>query len=194
MNNLKKGTPYCKEALEVNPNSLHGLIHRGQQQLDADEFEDAIRTLDQAKEHNGQNQKVQELLQKAHTLLKRSKQKDYYKVLGVDRDADERTIKKAYRKLSRMYHPDKAAAQGISAEEAQKKMAAVNEAHEVLSTPELKERFDRGDDPNNPEQQQGGNPFHGSPFGGGGNNFFFQQGGFPGGGAQFKFQQGFGGF
>lgn len=194
MNNLKKGTPYCKEALEVNPNSLHGLIHRGQQQLDADEFEDAVRTLDQAKEHNGQNQKVQELLQKAHTLLKRSKQKDYYKVLGVDRDADERTIKKAYRKLSRQYHPDKAAAQGISAEEAQKKMAAVNEAHEVLSTPELKERFDRGDDPNNPEQQQGGNPFHGSPFGGGGNNFFFQQGGFPGGGAQFKFQQGFGGF
>ena len=91
MNNLKKGTPYCKEALEVNPNSLHGLIHKGQQELDADEFEDAIHTLDQAKEHNGQNEKVQELLQKAHTLLKRSKQKDYYKVLGVDRDADERT-------------------------------------------------------------------------------------------------------
>ena len=70
-------------------------------------------------------------------------------------------------------------------------MAAVNEAYEVLSDPELKERFDRGDDPNNPEQQQGGNPFQGSPFGG--QQFMFRQGGFPGGGGSFKFQAGGGG-
>ncbi|CAI6339039.1 unnamed protein product [Periconia digitata] len=195
MNNLKKGTQYCKEALEMNPESLHGLIHKGQLELEADDFEESIRTLEAAKEHHGQNQKVQELLRKAHTLLKRSKQKDYYKVLDIGRDADDRTIKKAYRKMSKIYHPDKAAAQNLTPEEAQKKMAAINEAYEVLSNPELKERFDNGDDPNNPEQQQGGNPFHGSPFGGGGGNFFFQQGGgFPGGSAQFKFQQGFGGF
>ena len=88
-----------------------------------------------------------------------------------------------------MYHPDKAGAQGMTPEEAQKKMAAVNEAYEVLSDPELKERFDRGDDPNNPEQQQGGNPFQGSPFGG--QQFMFRQGGgFPGGGGGFKFQGG----
>ena len=72
-------------------------------------------------------------------------------------------------------------------EEAQKKMAAINEAYEVLSDPELKERFDRGDDPNSNEQQQG-HPFHGSPFGGqqfmfrqGGGSFKFQGGGFPDG-------------
>lgn len=129
-------------------------------------------------------------LRKAHTLLKRSKQKDYYKVLGVPRDADERDIKKAYRKLSKVNHPDKASAQGITPEEAQKKMAAINEAYEVLSDPELKQRFDNGDDPNNPEQQQGGHPFHGSPFGGGQQFFFQQGGGFPGGGGGFKFQGG----
>ncbi|KAF2679144.1 DnaJ-domain-containing protein [Lentithecium fluviatile CBS 122367] len=192
MGNTKKGTPYCKEALQLNPTSLHGLLNQAQREIDADDFEAAIRTLDAAKEEH-QHQKVQELLHKAHTLLKRSKQKDYYKVLGVDRDADERQIKKAYRKLSKLYHPDKASANNITPEEAQKKMAAVNEAYEVLSDPELKQRFDNGDDPNNPEQQQGGNPFHGSPFGGGGQQFFFRQGGggFPGG--QFKFQQG-GGF
>ena len=78
-------------------------------------------------------------------------------------------------------------------------MAEINEAYEVLSDPELRARFDRGDDPNNPEQQQGG-PFHGSPFGqgAGGQQFFFRQGpggGGGGGGAQFKFQQqGGGGF
>ena len=176
---------------------MHGLLSQAQRQLDTDDFEAAIRTLNDAKEHHGSHPKVQELLQKAHTLLKRSKQKDYYKVLGISRDADERTIKRAYRQLTKQFHPDKASSQGISPEEAQSKMAAINEAYEVLSDPELKARFDNGDDPNNPEQQ--GNPFHGSPFGQGqgGQQFFFRQGpgqGFPGGGGGFKFQQGAGGF
>jgi DnaJ family protein C protein 3 len=184
---LDKATQYCKEALQFNPQSLPGLLNQAQRELNADDFEAAVRTLESAQEHHGQTQKIQELLQKAHTLLKRSKQKDYYKVLGVARDADERDIKKAYRKLSKIYHPDKASANDITPEEAQKKMAAVNEAYEVLSDPELKQRFDNGDDPNNPEQQQGGNPFHGSPFGGfGGQQFMFRQGG---GGGSFKFHQ-----
>jgi DnaJ-class molecular chaperone len=65
-------------------------------------------------------------------------------------------------------------------------MATLNEAYEVLSSPELRARFDAGDDPNDPMSQQGGHPFA-SGFGGG-HPFasFFQQtgggqGGFPGG-------------
>jgi len=50
-----------------------------------------------------------------------------------------------------LYHPDKASQQGITKEEAEKKMHAINEAYEILKDPELKARFDRGDDPNNPE-------------------------------------------
>lgn len=194
-NKLDKATPYCTEALTYNPHSLPALLNRAQRELAADDFEAALRTLDLAKEHHGQTSKLQDLHHKAQLALKRSKTKDYYKVLGVSRDADERMIKKAYRKLTKTLHPDKASVHGMSPEEAQKKMAAVNEAYEVLSDPELKARFDNGDDPNNPEQQQGGNPFHGSPFGGGGQQFFFRQGG-GGGGQQFKFQQGggFGGF
>ena len=88
-------------------------------------------------------------------------------------------------------HPDKGGSEA--------KMAAVNEAYEVLSKPELRQRFDNGDDPNDPMAGQGGNPFTGGGFpggfpgGGGGNPFaqFFQQaggGGFPGGGGfQFRF-------
>jgi len=187
MNNKKRALPYCEETLKINPTSLYGLLARGQQQLDKDEFEAAVGTLNEAKEHHGNNQKVQKLLQEAHTLLKRSKQKDYYKILGVSRDSDEREIKKAFRKLTLKFHPDKAAAQNIGPEEAQKKMAAINEAYEVLSDPELKARFDRGDDPNDPQQQQGGHPFHGSPFGHG-QHFQFQHGG-----GSFQFQGG-GGF
>ena len=188
----KKTLPYCTESLELNPRSLAGLLYKAQVAIDEDRFDDALSTLNKAKEYHADSREVDSLLQKAQVLLNRSKQKDYYKVLGVDRDADERTVKRAYRQLTKQHHPDKAAARGVPKEEAEKKMAAINEAYEVLSDPELKSRFDSGDDPNDPHQ--GGNPFQqGSPFGhGGGQHFFFQHGG--GGGPRVKFSsQGFGG-
>ena len=76
---------------------------------------------------------IHQKLQKAQKLLKQSKQKDYYKVLGVSRDADERTIKKAFRKAAKLAHPDKGGSEA--------KMAAVNEAYEVLSDPGARSVF-----------------------------------------------------
>jgi DnaJ family protein C protein 3 len=124
-------------------------------------------------------------------------------VLDVPRDADARTIKKAYRKATKKHHPDK---EGGS----ESAMASVNEAYEVLSNPELRARFDNGDDPNDPHAGAGGgqgggfhhqgggggHPFYGSPQGG--QQFFHQffQGGAAGGGGshhqkqQFKFHFG----
>ncbi|MEK6245258.1 MAG: DnaJ C-terminal domain-containing protein [Pseudomonadota bacterium] len=64
--------------------------------------------------------------------------KDYYQALGVARDAPADVIKKAYRKLARKYHPD------VSKEpDAEKRMKAVNEAHEVLSDPEKRAAYDQ---------------------------------------------------
>lgn len=165
MNSLRKSIPFCTEALALNPESLYGLLSQAQRQLDSEDYEAAITTLNTAKEHHASSNQVSKLLNEAHILLKRSKQKDYYKVLGVSRDADDQTIKKNYRLLVRQNHPDKAAAKGISKEDAEKKMAQINEAYEVLSNPELRARFDRGDDPNDQESQHQ-HPFHGSPFGG----------------------------
>ncbi|KAI9928077.1 hypothetical protein MW887_002929 [Aspergillus wentii] len=183
----RKAGSYCAEALELNPNSLQALLFKSQKAIDEDRFDDAIHTLNKAKEHHSNSKEIETLLQKAHALLKRSRQNDYYKVLGVGRDADGRTIKRAYRQLTKQHHPDKALSQGVSKEEAEKKMASINEAYEVLSDSELRARYDSGDDPNDPEPQRG-TPFQGNPFGhGGGQHFFFQQGG-----PQFKFQgQGF---
>lgn len=191
--NHKNAAKYCDEALELDPESFYGLLFKGKAQLKKEEFEAAIQTLNSAAEARpDKRDKVNPILQKAQVALKRSKQKDYYKVLGVASDADERQIKSAYRKASKKFHPDKAHKQGVSKEDAEKKMAAINEAYEVLSDPELRARFDRGDDPN--DQEQRGNPFQGSPFGGGGHPFMFQQGGGGGGGGQqFKFHFGGGG-
>ncbi|VUC20687.1 unnamed protein product [Clonostachys rosea] len=172
---------YCDEALQLNPASFWGRMQRGKALLKKEEYEASIRILQEAAESRpDMRDKVNPLLQKAQVALKRSKTKDYYKVLGVDSDADERQIKAAFRKASKIYHPDKAVKSGLTKDEAMKKMIEVNEAYEVLSDPELRARFDRGDDPNSTEQQR--NPFHGSPFN-------FQGGGHPFG-QQFQFQQG----
>jgi len=63
--------------------------------------------------------------------------KDYYKILGVDRKADDRTIKSAYRRLARKYHPDVA-----KTKDATDRFKEVSEAYEVLSDPEKRRRYD----------------------------------------------------
>ncbi|MCB0688536.1 MAG: J domain-containing protein [Saprospiraceae bacterium] len=64
---------------------------------------------------------------------------DYYKVLGVDRSADTKTIKKAYKKLARQYHPDL----HPDDNDAKHKFQQINEAHTVLSDPEKREKYDK---------------------------------------------------
>jgi curved DNA-binding protein len=63
---------------------------------------------------------------------------DYYKILGVPKNATEKDIKKAYRKLARQYHPDL----NPNDKEAEKKFKEVNEANEVLSHPENRKKYD----------------------------------------------------
>ena len=67
------------------------------------------------------------------------KEKDYYQILGIDRAADEKKIKSAYRRLAKKYHPDTNAGN----QSAEQKFKEVTEAYNVLSDPEKKKLYDR---------------------------------------------------
>ena len=68
-----------------------------------------------------------------------AKAKDYYAILGLTRDADEKQIKQAYRRLARKHHPDL----NPSDRAAEEKFKEIQEAYDVLSDPEKRSRFDR---------------------------------------------------
>lgn len=99
---------------------------------------------------------------------------DYYKTLGIAKNASAGDIKKAYRKLARKLHPDV----NPNDKEAHKKFQQINEANEVLSDPEKRKKYDQyGENWKHADQyeqarqqqsRQGGQPFGGTGFGGGG--------------------------
>ncbi len=86
--------------------------------------------------------------------------RDCYAVLGVERSADDKTIKRAYRKLAKRYHPDT----GAGNAQAEEKFREVTEAYEILSDPEKRRLYDRfghaAFDGNGPQASGSyGNPF-----------------------------------
>ena len=92
--------------------------------------------------------------------------RDYYEVLGVSKTATDEEIKKAYRKLALKYHPD----YNPGDKTAEEKFKEINEAHEVLSDPEKRKRYDQfgfaGVDPNYAASQGAGAGGFGGGFGG----------------------------
>ena len=73
--------------------------------MDLEMYDEAVRDYESANKMDRGNQEVRQLLQQAKLELKKSKRKDYYKILGVGKDANDDEIKKAYRKRALVHHP-----------------------------------------------------------------------------------------
>jgi len=85
---------------------------------------------------------------------------DYYKTLGVGKNASEDEIKKSYRKLARKFHPDR----NPGDKQAEERFKEVSQAHDVLSDPDKRKQYDRGTGPFSFASGQGG--FDAGAFGG----------------------------
>ncbi|QYA25036.1 J domain-containing protein [Gramella sp. MT6] len=101
---------------------------------------------------------------------------DYYKLLELDKSASKADIKKAYRRLARKYHPDL----NPNDKEAQARFQQINEAHEVLSDPEKRKKYDEyGKDWQHADQfeeakrQRASSGGFGGGFGGGGQSYSY---------------------
>ncbi len=114
------------------------------------------------------------------------KYQDYYKILGVERNADAATIKKAYRKLARKFHPDRS-----NEANAEERFKEINEAYEVLKDTEKRKAYDQFGD-----NWKHGQDFNAGGFGGAAGGFsgadfsdffesIFSQGGFSAGRGDF---------
>ncbi len=102
----------CDAALQLDSGYVKALRTRARALLASEKYEDAVRdfkkALEEASVSGGREaEQLQRELRSAEIDLKRSKKKDYYKILNVAKDASDGEIKKAYRKESLKHHPDK---------------------------------------------------------------------------------------
>uniref|UniRef100_A0A8D3DHA5 DnaJ homolog subfamily C member 3 n=1 Tax=Scophthalmus maximus TaxID=52904 RepID=A0A8D3DHA5_SCOMX len=177
-----RAIPVCSEVLQSDQENVNVLKDRAEAYIQEEQYEEAIKDYETAAKHSENDRQIKEGLDKAQRLLKQSQRRDYYKILGVKRNAQKKEIIKAYRKLAQQWHPDNFQ-DPEEKKRAEKKFIDIAQAKEVLTDPEMRTKFDHGEDPMDPESQQGHHQhFRGgfqsgyqgfNPFGSGPFNFKF---------------------
>lgn len=170
----------CTEYINKNPSDAETLYNRAQAYILEEQLEEAQSDCQRA--HDIENsQRTLECKEKIAKLIKQSKKRDYYKILGLKRSCNNKAVLKAYRKMAKQWHPDNFS-DPKEKEKAEKVFIDIAAAKEVLTDPEKRQKFDNGMDPLDAEEQannqnpfHGHHGFHGNPFGGGnGGNFHFK--------------------
>ncbi|KAK6950037.1 hypothetical protein Daesc_008360 [Daldinia eschscholtzii] len=142
----------CDKAIQLDPSYIKARKTKANALGQAERWEDAVREWKSIQELDPEDRTIPKEIRRAELELKKSQRKDYYKILGVPKDADETAIKKAYRKLAIRHHPDKNPNDDAAAE----RFKDIGEAYETLSDPQKRARYDSGDDLIDPADMFGG--------------------------------------
>lgn len=142
----------CEKAISLDPSYTKAKKTKATALGLSGDWESAIRELKELQEQDPTDGSIAKEIRKAELELKKSKRKDYYKILGIEKDADENGIKKAYRKAAIIHHPDKNPGDTDAAE----RFKDISEAYETLSDPEKRARYDSGEDLIDPMEGFGG--------------------------------------
>ena len=126
---MKESINECNEALKLDENYLKALLRRACSYMELEEYEEAVQDYEKVCKMDKSNRgnlinfiklnlnsvtlfvtfsENKRLLSEAKLALKKSKRKDYYKILGIEKNASSDDIKKAYRKRAMVHHPGKA--------------------------------------------------------------------------------------
>lgn len=141
----------CQQVLDLDPRNIEALLNKAEAFLGEERFDEADRAYSTVMEIDGHNHQAHSGKQRVQHQKKLASRKDYFKILSVPKDADAKTIKKAYKKLALQYHPDKHPES--DKEEMEKKFREVAEAYEVLTDPTLRQRWENGEDLSQPQNQ-----------------------------------------
>ncbi|KAI1293545.1 DnaJ -like protein subfamily C member 7 [Halotydeus destructor] len=136
----------CNKAIELDSNYIKAYLKRARLHMDLEMFEESVRDYDLVykKEKTAENKRF---LEHAKLELKKSQRKDYYKILGVERNANDDEIKRAYKKRALVHHPDRhASATDTEKREQEKKFKEIGEAYAILSDSRKRTRYDQGVD------------------------------------------------
>lgn len=104
--NIRDAIGDCTSAYNANNNYLKAILLRAKCHNDMEQFEECVKDYETALKME-KTVEIRRLLKEAKLALKKSKRKDYYKILGIDKRASEDEIKKAYRKRALVHHPDR---------------------------------------------------------------------------------------
>lgn len=209
LKDYKSAISDCTRALSLDPSYIKARKTKARALGESGDWQTAVNEYKSIAESHPEEPGMAKEIRNAELELKKAKRKDYYKILGVEKDANDNEIKKAYRKLAIVHHPDK----NPDDESAAERFKDVGEAYETLSDPEKRQRYDSGEDLIDPSEmfaQQGGgfpmqggtsmnispemlfNMMGGAGGAGGGGGFSFSTGGM-GGGSPFGAAGGAGG-
>ena len=95
------------KAIQMNEDYMKAYLKRGELNMLEKNYEEAVRDFDRVKVLDSSVAGLREKIQNAKLELKKSKRKDYYKILAVEQNANDDEIKKAYKKGALKWHPDK---------------------------------------------------------------------------------------
>ncbi|RTG81321.1 DnaJ subfamily C member 7 [Schistosoma bovis] len=134
----------CDNAISLEPNYLKARIRRARCYSSLEEYEKAVEEWTAVVKLDG-SQENKKSLQAAKSALSVS-QRDYYKILGLKKNASSDDIKQAYRKSALLYHPDRhTSADEATVKEKERKFKEIGEAYSILSDPVKRRQYDNGE-------------------------------------------------
>lgn len=158
---LSEAIDDCTKSIQLDKTYLKPYLRRGSAYMEIESFDQAVKDFEQLVKMDIMNKEYKELLNEAKEKLRLSKNKDFYKLLGVDRKASQEEIKKAYRKAALTHHPDR---HSVAEEHVKlfhlKKFKDIGEAYGILSDETKRSLYDQGNLYQSIQAQNGSSSTH----------------------------------